>query len=318
MSQVKEQIPYNKFPQDLTARLEQIARLPSEGVRLRMKAIRRATKVVSMANGGMQTLDNQAVGGLEFIKNKWTFVWNGDVYQAAFTNGINPQGKTVMLNPSFNKGQLVLSPKNPEHIAIWKLIQIHPDFEQNIIGNTSDIKFYMVDEAAAIKSEMDKLELIDKAVDFVRRLKDDELMIIGTQLSLTGTKPAVRLSLRKMAEGSPDLVLATQDALKNVDKLKTLDYAWNLGIIGIDQKNSQIVFGGNNKKIIDFNIGYPDQKKFFEDLILNSKDKDVQTTYLTIKKLVDNHIVESDNPDAVTKSPIMEKADKPQREIPLS
>jgi len=301
---------YNQLPEKLQQELDKIS-IPKKG-HIIIEKFKKRTADALLPRPGTNVFTEVTglpVGGTEFIRNKWIINYENKTHQVGFVKGFSAQGTPIFLNPGFVNGILHLSGINDEHQIIYRLLHLHPEFRENIIGSTGGFLFFKVDKDAEAQKEMKRLALVDSAIEYVKGLSDSLIMPIAEKVGVVGgSKIAVRVAMRKLAESAPERVLATHEMIEKTLMEEVLNYAFNLGIVSLDHTNMIVVWGENNEKITDFNINYSDQRKAFIDLMTTSKDGTVKVVYKKLKALVDLHATE----DGLVKEMVEKKVNAPK------
>lgn len=284
------QVIYNQLPEELEKELEKKV-LPKNGVTIRMYNLRTAHLLIPRQGNANTVVEvpNAPVKGLDYLRNKWTIMYKNNTYQVGIVTGNKGDGTPIFAEKAFSQSQMFLTPAKQEDQIIYKYLHLSPEFAGNIIGIKSGFKFYEENPEEDARKESEKFAAIDKAVDYIKGLSDELLTTIGDRLNVSGSKTQIRLALRKLANQEPDRVLATRTFIDNALKEEVLNYAFNLGIVVLDHTNKMVAWGGNNEKLIDYNLNVNDQKMAFIDAMLNSNDPSVKTLYGRIKAQVDQH-----------------------------
>jgi hypothetical protein len=208
--------------------------------------------------------------------------------------GSKGDGSPIFLEASFVNGQLFLSDKNSDHVQIYRLLHLHPEFKGCIIkdhGKTST--FFEINPEAEAREQLAKIDLMDKAITWVKSLNEVNANFIADKLDIGGSTTQRKVALRKLAESDPQRVLDTIKYIDNAVMEETLNYAFNLGILKVDHGVKAITFGDSNQKVMDFNMNATDQLRAFIEVMTTSKDASINKLYKQVKVAVDAHANDS-------------------------
>jgi hypothetical protein len=278
-------VRYNQFPESLEEKLKDRVIPKDETVIIKTKQKRTATVVV-LTDGAATKYPNSPVMGSEYIRHKWTVYYEGQVIQCGFIGSLNPQGMPNFIKPQFINGDMILQGGNSEHQMIYKLLALHPDFEEAIIKGPDAPLFYEQNPEAESLAELNQYRKRDKAVQAVNEFSLEEINILAQELGIQGKTSEKKLALRRLAESTPDRLLAGREVLQDMRKKDMINNAFALGIIELDMAQEAVVWAKDKAKISDFNINHSNQREAFIEMLIKTKDSRAETIYRTIEKLV--------------------------------
>lgn len=197
---------------------------------------------------GYTMLPSERVGQ-QSILSHWNFVFKNRRYDVGFFNGydtdMNPQFHAV----TFEDGVLRLNPEVDLHKEIWRKIQLHPFFENNVLGlrpKTGVYRFSLDDVVARQQKELERIKLSTKAKSDVLELDKDEQKTIMVSLGCE-----TELDLLRFAEENPSAVLAAIKNLSVISVRELVESCFNepYGLFVTDVSQNAILWAEGRKPV---------------------------------------------------------------------
>jgi len=191
--------------------------------------------------------------GPKTILSNWTFKdpSSTQTINTGFFTGYDPEMNPKFNAPRFMGGILILNPLNDEDKELWELIQIHPHYQQNVVGikpKSGTFRFHLDDVSARDAAELLRIKNTTKAKAAVDKLEPEELALV-----LKNTNTPSELSLQRLAETNPSLVLTSIEQLSIISMRDTVEkcFAPPYSLLVIDQTDNSIKWLEGRQKFFE-------------------------------------------------------------------